>query len=349
MTIEEIHKEISKYYEFKDGIYFDKNSNGYWSNLSKEDQKNFLSIAKESGDATFKKVISKSYPKYSNYIFSEQRTKGLELLDILPDEIGADFGCMWGNILTYIAKNCKLAVGFDKTFDHLIFLKERIKKENLNNIVLINKNLQEDLGVSNIFDFAIVNGVLEWIPLKEDIEVDNDKRQSSTIKISESPTEIQVRFLKNVFTSLKQNGRLYLAIENRWDYQYFLWKKDPHTQLFYTAFLTRKISNFISKILKGKPYLNYLYSVNQLKKILGEIGFSEIIPYGVFPGYRYPNVIVPVFSTEKVELKNIYKPLRRKNIFKIIFHKTRRLLDLIVYEKLKLYHLSPSWIFIARK
>lgn len=352
--MKQIIQYIQKKYEFVDGIYVEKNnpySNTYWSNLKKADQSKLIELIRKANNTNFKNEIINQFPQYKGYMFDEKRTKGIELLDIQPNEIGADLGCMWGNILTYIAKRCSVAVGFDKTFEHLLFLKERLIKEDIKNVILINKNLQIDFELNNIFDFAIVNGVLEWIPVKSDIEIDRKYkvRESDVIYDSDSPRDIQIRFLKNVFNALKENGKLYLAIENRWDYQYFLWKKDPHTNLFFTAFLPRKISNFISKIFTGKPYVTYIYSLKELKKLLNQVGFSEIIAYAVFPNYKYPTIIVPIKSNERISLKNIYNYKKTKSFFKITFRQLRKFLDFIIYEKLKLYTLAPSFIVIAKK
>ncbi len=331
------------------GIYISKNYTGYWSNLPKAEQSKFIDIVKEASPLNLEKEIKNKYPRYFNYIFNNDRTKGLDLLNIQSNEIGADFGCMWGNILMFAAKRCTLVVGFDKTIEHLLFIRERMKKEKINNVILVNKNLQENFEIKEIFDFAIVNGVLEWIPVTEDIELDNiQKNQTSNLNIT-SPADMQLGFLANVSNSLKPGGRLYLAIENRWDYQYFLWKKDPHTSLFYTAFLPRKLSNIISQMFRRKPYVNYLYSIKSIEKILKKAGFSEITAYGVFPNYRYPKVIVPVHSKSRIDLENIYKPLNSKNFLKIYFHRIRRFLDFIIYEKFKLFSLSPSFIIIAKK
>ena len=85
--------------------------------------------------------------------------------------------------------------------------------------------MRESLDFEKQFNFAIVNGVLEWIPTQQDVVVrDYYSTKSEAINDSDTvdPYRSQLNFLKQVSRHLKDDGRLYLAIENRYDYQYYL-------------------------------------------------------------------------------------------------------------------------------
>ena len=75
-----------------------------------------------------------------------------------------------------------------------------------------------------------------------------------------NPGNIQEQFLKTVYKSLKNDGEMMLAIENRHSYQYYMGRRDPHSNLLFTTFLPRFLSNFISRVFHKKPYKNYIYS-----------------------------------------------------------------------------------------
>ena len=332
----------------KDSIYYMKESSeGYWSNLSLGEQKEFL---KSLQSDTTRNVVKKKYPNFENIIFDPMRAVGLRFLEIKKHEVGIDYGCMWGNLLIYCAKKCQTILGIDQTKESLEFVKYRLKEENLNNCYLMHANLKEDLPLKDMFDFSIINGVLEWIPEDSKVELkDYFSRKKLSIKNPKiDPLKSQLNFLKMVLKNLKIGGRLYLAIENRFDYQHFLWKKDPHQNLFYTAFLPRFVSNIISNIYYGRPYVNYLHSFKKLEILLETAGFSDIMPYAAFPDYRFPNKIIHLKS-KNFNFVPFYNRPPTKNIIKKIFRRIRRKLDLFIYKKLKLLYLAPSIIMTAKK
>ena len=168
-------------------------------------------------------------------------------------------------------------------------------------------------------------------------------------KKENKPRDYQLKFLTEVNKHLKKSGKLYLAIENRWDYQHFLWKRDPHSNLFYTAILPRKIANLISKIIYGRSYVNYIYSINGLKKLLNESGFRISKKFAVFPDYRFPQIMIDMENPNTKDYRSVYVNKKTKNIIKKLFRIFRKLTDILIYQKLKLLSLSPSFIIIAKK
>lgn len=347
--MKELRSKLDQLYENVDGLYYNKSfSKGYWSNLSKKEQTVLLRNLER--DST-RNIVNKLFPRFGKIIFDPMRAVGLRLLEIKEHEVGVDYGCMWGNLLIYCAKNCRSMLGVDQTQESLEFVKYRLKEENLFNCYLLNTNLRENLPLKETFDFAIVNGVLEWMPDENDVELNALFRKSKSCikKHSSNPKLVQLEFLRMVYSNLKPGGKLYLAIENRYDYQYFLWKKDPHSNLFYTAFLPRRIANLISNAWYGRPYVNYLYSINELEKLTKEAGFSEVEKYAAFPDYRYPQKIIPVQTNMENNFKSVYMLRSTHNILKRGARKIRKILDWVIYKKLGLFSLAPSFIYIARK
>lgn len=340
-------KKIIENYEEYDGIFSKESDLGYWSNFNEEDQK---LLFKELENKTAKKVIEDNFPQYRKMIFDPSRCLGLELLDINKNQIGVDYGCMWGNMLIYSAKKAKTMVGIDQTKDSLKFVLKRLEDEKIDNTFLINDNLRNDINLKNHFDFSIINGVLEWIPTREKVSL---KTFFNKIQIKNEeqldPRKDQKTFLKMVNNNLKKDGKLYLAIENRYDYQHFLWKKDPHSGIMFTAHLPRFIANFYSKIKLRRRYVNYIYSKRELINLLHESNFKEIEVFAVFPDYRFPKRIIPMNKKFKNNFSLFEYEGTRTDFIAKIFKKIRKLLDYIIYKKLNLYNLSPSFIIIAKK
>ena len=71
----------------------------------------------------------------------------------------------------------------------------------------------------------------------------------------------------------------------------FFGVKDPHSNLLLTTVFPKKVSNFISKIKLGRPYVNWIYSKNELIDLVKEAGFSDIELSVAFPDYRFPEFI----------------------------------------------------------
>ena len=105
----------------------------------------------------------------------------------------------------------------------------------------------------------------------------------------------------------------------------------------------------ISNLYYGRPYVNYIYYKKELDKILREAGFNDIKIYATFPDYRFPQKIIFSDSKDDTSYSPVYSPGKREDIIARIFRKARYMLDILIYKKLKMYSLAPSFIVIARK
>jgi len=148
------------------------------------------------------------------------------------------------------------------------------------------------------FTAVILNGLLEWIGSEPS---------------SESPSAFQVRLLREVRRILKPDGCVYLGIENRFGAMYWLGQPDPHAQIPFVSVLPRQAANFFSYILRGKPYRNYTYSCNGLKRLFREAGFGKLEFYMPLPAYGDPQVMIPLAMGPCLRywIRNIMLPRRR--------------------------------------
>ena len=115
------------YKKSNSGIYKSGNT-GYWSNLDKDENENFIKILECSSP---REAVREIIPDQENQIFSEKREAALELLDIQKGNVCIDYGCMWGNLLIHSAKKSKLMVGIDQTEQSLKFLNQRLQEEKI--------------------------------------------------------------------------------------------------------------------------------------------------------------------------------------------------------------------------
>ena len=330
-----------------DGI-FTSGRSGYWSNLSKSQNNEFSKILEENNCRSSVKLFM---PQFEEMIFSTKREAALELFDQEKKGICIDYGSMWGVLSVGMAKRGHHVIAVDQTFDSLKFLKKRSEEEKLKNIHLVNDDVRE-INFKDIADYAIINGVLEWIPeISEVVVVEylNKSKNQSVKTLNKNhlkkPREMQLAFLKKVNESLKKDGQLLLAIENKFAYEYLLGKRDPHVNLLFTTFLPRAISNLISKIFKKKEYRAHIYSFNELKLLLKEAGFNQINDYCCFPMYHFPSLIIPN-SKEGIDQ---YETYENKDIIswkqKLVF----RYFEIFLMKYLKAKYFCPAIIVVAKK
>ena len=243
-----------------DRIYVSNKTDGYWSNLSKEQNAKLMAMIETT---TTKKCIEETNPKLVDVIFSEKRVAALELLQLKGSEIVVDLGCMWGALSIPLAKQASYVLGIDQTLESLKFTEARVNENKLNNIEFLCGNLREIFLPKDAFDVAIVNGVLEWIPEMEPIIVDDYWHKNKKREASGNPGEMQLAFLKNIHAGLRDKGKVFLAIENRYDYKMFFGQKDPHTGTHLTTVVPRWLANIISRMYKKREYRPWIYSFKE--------------------------------------------------------------------------------------
>ena len=104
-------------------------------------------------------------------------------------------------------------------------------------------------------------------------------------------------FLKKIKNMMSVNGKLIIAIENKFGLKYWAGAREDHSGVFFEG-------------LEGyqKNQLVKTFSYNELKKILNEVGFKEYRFLFPFPDYKFPDLI---FSEERLpkigELNNLMK------------------------------------------
>jgi 2-polyprenyl-3-methyl-5-hydroxy-6-metoxy-1,4-benzoquinol methylase len=321
---------------------------GYWSNLDQEKNEEMI---KDLNTCSTKEVINKHCPNLMDIIFSNARAAGLELLNLQGNESCIDYGCMWGALTIPLSLRTKSVVAVDQTYYSLCFLHHRILEKNLTNILLVNYNIKTLPNFVVKPDIAIINGVLEWIPNAGILELSKTYgkyKKETAPKIN--PYKSHLSFLTNVHSNLNKKGKTYLAIENRYDINQFLLKKDPHVSVRLVCILPRFLSNIISKLVLGRPYINWLYSFKGLKSLLKKSGFSNVELYACFPHYHAPKLIIPYdnqfhknFTLSGFNLKPSHRILSK------IKCRILSLFYIVVFKYLRLKQFAPSIIAIAHK
>lgn len=188
-------------------------------------------------------------------------------------EIGAGMGAITG----VLCKKAGHVTAVELSKQRATAIATRHKdKENLE-IIVANLN---DIKFDKKFDYITLIGVYEYAGLYTN---------------SAKP---YVDFINNIKKYLKDDGKLLIAIENKFGMKYFAGAKEDHTNIQYDG-----IVGYESK----SPVRTF--GKNELKDILSECGFNYTNFYYPLPDYKLPNVI---FSDEYLpneeQIDKLYMP-----------------------------------------
>lgn len=215
-----------------------------------------------------------------------------------------EIGCGMGAITEVLCDKCKTvtAVELSKRRATATLLRCR-EKENLE-IIVGNLN---DIKFHKKYDYITLIGVLEY---------------QKTYTDSRTP---YVDFLKKVKSLLKPEGKLLIAIENKYGVKYWCGAREDHSSLPFDG-----MNQY--RLLKGTAQT---FSREELRKILIQSGFKNSYFYYPLPDYKLPTVIysekflpvsetlenmVPYYgaqagSTLVANEMEIYKDIIENNVF----------------------------------
>jgi ubiquinone/menaquinone biosynthesis C-methylase UbiE len=282
--------------------------------------------------SVYKTVLARLHAGESvDNIYDERGMNISKNLEVLVNEKTfrktLDLGCGLGQVAVSLSAKSREVIAADISEDALEIVREVIKRKKISNMHPILLDATHLPFRDNTFDLVICSGVLEWVATGKDPKIPTE--------------EIQLNMLKEIWRVLTRNGIFWLGIENRYAYGYFLGCIDHHSGLRFITLLPRFIANMYSKLLKRRPYRNYLYTYWELKKILRKAGFATINFYAPFPYYSNPKLLIQL-SRYNRRIKKIIGFLRIHSSLSMSILRTILSLHLA-----KLFF--PSFIVLCRK
>lgn len=233
-----------------------------------------------------KTLVQPQKPQLYQYIVDHGRADFVYLTPITSSSVVLDVGSGWGAISCLLAARCKHVVSIESVHERVEFLRLRAQQEGLDNIQQIRASFLDLPLPESTFDLIVLNGVVEWI---------------GVASFDDRPDVLQHQVLTRLKQCLKPGGCLYIGIENRFGYRYFLGAHD-HTGLPYTSLLPRRLADIVMRraastyrtVQGGNAYRTYTYSYWGYKSLLRQAGFTDIEVYAVFPDYNDPSFLVPL-------------------------------------------------------
>jgi len=242
------------------------------------------------------------------WIEGVRRSEGLFYTNIGPEKSVLEIGSGWGGMTISIARMCKEVHCVDNDPQGLRFIQLRAEQEGVRNIRLSRSYAHYLPYAEESFDLVVLSGVLEFVP-------------SALSRLG--PRQAQLEVLKACRKVLKKNGRLYLAIENRFAYHYLLGVRDEHTGLRWITPLPRRLGSIYHRIALRKPYRHWIYSYWSLRRLLRKADFevpTVVSPYRSYRDIDYileldsPSVLKRWFD-EFMYRNNSIRPFARRTAF----------------------------------
>ena len=283
-------------YEIRDGIIdFAPDDQFYWGEIPRDDMVRVNDRAEQAGwfQSVLENVIDKSTRDLSGYLFDPRRIAGLfHYYDPDRNESCLDLGSGWGTLSFGLRHFYRQVYSMDGVYERLRFQAIRLEQENVSNVRIIKGSMLKLPVQDNSMDVVIVNGLLEWIGLSDDVT---------------HPRTLQIQFLHEVKRVLKPGGRIFIGIENRFGADQFLGTID-HSGVRYTSLLPRSVANLVvrhAKRLKRASvisrahteYRTWTYSSWGYRRLLNEVGFKHPEIFWTWPSYNYPHASGSLDST----------------------------------------------------
>lgn len=202
----------------------------------------------------------------SRYHLSFRRTNLLESIKELFNKDGAvlELGSGCGVLTRWLGENFHAVDAVEGSRQRAIITKERTR--NLNNVKVFNGDILNISYEQGKYGLVTLVGVMEYVPYYSPQGLDHKK----------SCTE----FLKNLSSSLRNDGILLIAIENRFGAKYFTGCPEDHTGKMFDGII-------------GYPDRSPVtFSRAELKEMLQAAGFKNTQFYHMFPDYKLPETFI---------------------------------------------------------
>lgn len=194
------------------------------------------------------------------YHFSTVRWNVLEWYPFKEDASVLEIGAGCGAISGVLCKNCSRVTSVDLSKRRSMI--NATRNQQCENLTIMVGNFN-DVVLQEKYDYITLIGVLEYAGYYTDAN------------------EPFVAFLKKISDYLKPDGKLLIAIENKFGLKYWAGAREDHTGGFFDG-----LEGYIGTESKVRTF-----SKEGLAKIIADAGYSRSEFYYPFPDYKFPTQI----------------------------------------------------------
>ncbi len=237
----------------------------YYSDGDVEDK--ILEIVKNHDESEYNSLILSENDWAVLYHLSEIRSNILSWLPINKNERVLEIGSGCGAVTGALADLAKEVTCVELSLRRNLINAHRNKQRD--NIILKVGNFQDIYQtLDDTFDYVTLIGVLEY----------------SKAYINNSDTPF-FEMLKMAKKKLSPNGKLVIAIENKFGLKYWAGCKEDHSGHYFTG-----IEGYDNRSTGAQTF-----SKNELEKLFESVGFSDYKFYYPYPDYKMP---MSIYSDE---------------------------------------------------
>ena len=225
-----------------------------------------LDIAKNVPVSEYNRVIAERKSWAILYHFSNVRENIVQSMPITKEDSVLEIGAGCGAITGVLARMAKNVDAVELSMKRSLI--NAYRHQEADNITIKVGNFQEvEQHLEKKYDVITLIGVFEYACSYID---------------SEQP---YAEFLEIIKKHLTKDGRLILAIENKFGLKYWAGSREDHTGKFFDG-----LEGYIDTDSKVRTF-----SKEALKKIITDAGYGKAEFYYPFPDYKFP---VQIFSDE---------------------------------------------------
>jgi SAM-dependent methyltransferase len=262
-----------------DGIPHFVSDAPYWGEIAEE---RMFRILEEMNGRHWKEVLSSDDdPRVARALLFIANLNRVNWQYLLPCGRGRTALCIgegMGTTAQALAANYETVVALEQVLPRVEFMRRRFLQEGIGNVRIVRAAFPDVPFADGSFDLVVFNGVVEWLPSGQP---------------SRPPREVQLAGLRKAFALLRPGGSVYVGIENRWCYEYFLGAGDPHVGTRWVTILPRPIASWLSRRSTGRRYDAYLYGRRGYLRLLHDAGFAEAEVFIAKESYNNPEALVP--------------------------------------------------------
>lgn len=239
-------------------------------------------VAEIDSGRPWREAVAVRYQESKNWlhriITAESRTAFLG--PVLPSGPGPvlDIGSGWGQVARPLARE-RPVVALEPVAERLAFIRAAARQDGVEGRMAFVEADYFDVQFQTPFAAICAIGVLEWAGAFQD-HTDPQERQRS--------------FLRKARTELAPDGCLILGIENRLGLKYLLGCPDDHIGVPHIASLPAPLARQRWEETGHGRLQSFTYSLDELRRLLLDAGFTRIDFFGAFPDYKLPEQIIPL-------------------------------------------------------